>query len=354
MCKAKGACTGFTHNAYRQVCSVYKCGAEHVPFFEPSTEFDRSGLLRSLPGSSSLPISSGLWRTGEGGRGAKGSISVAFLILGRATWEGRQRLMHQFATWGRISGEISAGMLVLLDPSWMVASSEAHNNGAGAIRRMATTLAMQTGRTIRVMELSEHDLLQGQPKEDGVAGKVLPGLAILMREFPDASHFAVLDDDTYVLVHNWRIFLNFYSNAGGGSPTAALGAMWHGERAAGGSFLHGGAGIVLPKQAALKIVVGARSGTCRTCSQNAGDVRLSCCALATGVPLSHEEGFQHSTPLTAAKLGAYLRAPFPLTFHAMDPPLRAKGLHAAVMAAVQRAPEEPTWWSDIVNVSASS
>jgi hypothetical protein len=347
----KPLCSALTYNAVSSDCRLFSCpalrGEGVMGQLEPSTsEHDVSEWSTASRRESQVDLSA-LWDVAlpAPGRG------IGILILAQASPGGQLRLREQLQTW--LASPLLSSVVVLLDAIGCTSGRAADVKllVAGARPRVPATLA------IEVAPAEDGPLTNpSAPSKCTPGSKALPGVLAALRHCPACSHHVFVDDDTYLMPGNLVKLLRLYdlqrtSNA---SAALAIGSMWFGEAAAGSTFLHGGAGIVLPRVAAeltgSAIVRGLCSETPACRISVAGDFRLSCCLLAAGVAFSHEAGFQHSSPETAKRLGSDRKVSFPVSFHAMQPG-EMQQLHDRVVAAEARrrgGSAEPVWWSDVL------
>ena len=150
----------------------------------------------------------------------------------------------------------------------------------------------------------------------------------IVDHYPGADWYSLVDDDSFMIIHNLRLVLASHFTT---SKPFYLGAlMLAPEMKETVTFIQGGAGILINRAAAQKVV--PLLDLCEpSCMQWAGDVRLGCCFAKTSVTPFWELGFWSQTIFKS--LGRDDRrslCPFPVSFHNMREPLWTMELQLAL------------------------
>jgi hypothetical protein len=155
-------------------------------------------------------------------------------------------------------------------------------------------------------------------KTRGGAWKDIPMSRMLLEAFPARDWYGIIDDDTFVVMHNLNIELTtFYGLADARKRPLCVGVEFVLGIDRKMRFPQGGAGILLNAAAAARVA--EQEAKCvAECTQRTGDVRLGCCLHLLSVPTHSTETMWSRSPFMA--LGADGRAEhsaFPTSFHQM-------------------------------------
>ena len=177
-------------------------------------------------------------------------------------------------------------------------------------------VACRAGKTARFRSAPD--------KSHNGAWKDIPLTRLLVEAFPGRDWYAIVDDDTFVVMHNLNLELStFYSSA----EEICVGVQFvYTEGSLHFPFAQGGAGIIFSRSAIAK--VSAMRFTCMDrCKQWAGDIRLGCCLLLATVRIVQTENMWSRTPFLS--VGADKRhhsSSFPVSFHQMRNPAWTRDL----------------------------
>ena len=166
----------------------------------------------------------------------------------------------------------------------------------------------------------------------GGAWKDLPMARLLLTTFPGRDWYSIIDDDTFVIMHNLNLELSTFYNK---SDEVCIGAI----------FMHldgpekpfpfpqGGAGILLSHSALSKI--SAMRFTCMDhCKHWAGDVRMGCCVRLASVRLAGSANLWSRTPFLSVGVDKrHHSSAYPVSFHQMRDPKWVRDVFAFTQAA---------------------
>ena len=200
------------------------------------------------------------------------------------------------------------------------------------------------------------------PPEDGLrslngAWKNLAVMRHLAQHFPERRWFAVVDDDTFVVVRNLNFFLQH--DLGDDTSPLYLGDVRESALPPPNSvpFVQGGAGIVMNQAAARAILPHlneSRHGNCFAVCRHPlacpGDIRLGCCFARAGVAPTAERGFWHQSVFEA--LGRDSRpavSNYPITFHTMRRSQWVDDLQAAIDGQLRYNESGVITWGSLVH-----